>query len=186
VVAPLPRLTRWAFVAVLGFGVQTAVLLLLVHAAGLHYLPALALAVTSAIVHNFVWHERWTWADRPAARAGTRVARFVRFTSVAALVSLAGGVALAALLIEWLHVPLAIANLATVLVLGFLNFAGADRLAFIPERQAHAGLAAGRIRHFGPACVAARGARLQAACSGRRCGLRRPPPGGTIRASAAR
>jgi putative flippase GtrA len=139
VVAPFPRLTRWALVAVFGFGVQTAVLLLLVHAAGLHYLPALALAVTSAIVHNFVWHERWTWADRPAARAGTRVARFVRFTSVAALVSLAGGVALAALLIEWLHVPLAIANLATVLVLGLLNFAGADRLAFIPERQAHVG-----------------------------------------------
>jgi putative flippase GtrA len=130
VVAMSLRLARWAAVSVLGFGVQTAVLLLLVHAAGLHYLPATALAVTLAIVHNFLWHERWTWADRPADRGGTRLARFARFTGLAALVSLAGGVALVALFVEWLHVPLAAANLATVVVLGLVNFAGAEWRVF--------------------------------------------------------
>jgi putative flippase GtrA len=129
-VAMTLRLARWAAVSVLGFGVQTAVLLLLVHAAGLHYLPAMALAVTSAIVHNFLWHERWTWAERPADRTATRLARFARFTSLAALVSIAGGVGLAALLVEWLRLPLIVANAATVVSLGLVNFAGAEWRVF--------------------------------------------------------
>ena len=59
------RLRRWlAFNAVgtMGVAVQLAVLLSLslTEALGLNYLVATVLAVESAILHNFVWHEHWT------------------------------------------------------------------------------------------------------------------------------
>ena len=63
-------LTRWlAFngVGALGVIVQLAVLALLVHGASVHYLVATAIAVEAAVLHNFAWHQRWTWRDRPAA-----------------------------------------------------------------------------------------------------------------------
>ncbi len=41
-------------------GVFAALTLLL----GPHYLVATALAVEMAVLHNFFWHRRWTWADR--------------------------------------------------------------------------------------------------------------------------
>ena len=34
---------------------------------GLHYLVAAMLAIELAALHNFVWHLRWTWGDRPGA-----------------------------------------------------------------------------------------------------------------------
>jgi putative flippase GtrA len=60
--------TRWAAfnaVGLAGVAVQLACLALLVHA-GSHYLAATALAVEAAVLHNFLWHQRWTWRDRPA------------------------------------------------------------------------------------------------------------------------
>ena len=54
---------RWlAFngVGLLGVGVQLGLVALLTHAAGLHYLLATAIAVEAAVLHNFIWHQRWT------------------------------------------------------------------------------------------------------------------------------
>jgi putative flippase GtrA len=128
------RLLPWMVVAVLGFGVQTAVLLVLVHGARLHYLVAMALAVASAVVHNFLWHERWTWADRPSSGVPQRLARLARFVALTGIVSILGGVALTAVFVGRLDLPLAVANLAVVVTLGFVNLLGADRLAFTAER----------------------------------------------------
>lgn len=60
-------LRRWlAFnvVGSMGVVVQLLVLLTLTEVTGLDYLVATGLAVECAILHNFVWHERWTWRDR--------------------------------------------------------------------------------------------------------------------------
>ncbi len=35
-----------------------------VGAPGLGYMTATAIAVETAILHNFVWNSRWTWRDR--------------------------------------------------------------------------------------------------------------------------
>jgi putative flippase GtrA len=32
----------------------------------MNYLLATALAVETAVIHNFLWHQRFTWSDRPA------------------------------------------------------------------------------------------------------------------------
>src|SRR5436190_21825889 len=79
-----------------GFVLQALMLQVLV-AAGLPYLLATALAVEGAILHNFVWHERWTWADRVVTHgAGLkgrhydvpsrhgRLVRFARFNGATA------------------------------------------------------------------------------------------------------
>lgn len=119
-----------------GFAVQGLALSALA-AAGLPYPVATALAVEAAIVHNFLWHERWTWADRTGereaglkARNHERLARFVRFNGSTAVISIAGNVALMGLFVGSLGWPLLPSNLLAVLTLSLLNYASADRLVF--------------------------------------------------------
>ena len=123
----MSRAARFAWVGAGGFVVQLLALYGLT-AAGLSYPWATALAVEAAILHNFLWHERWTWADRRAAHG--RWSRFLRFNGSAALISVAGNVALMWLFAGQLHVPLLAANLLAVLCLSLLNFLSADRLVF--------------------------------------------------------
>jgi len=130
------RAGRFVGVGAGGFVVQGLVLHVLT-AAGLPYLPATAVAVEAAILHNFLWHERWTWADRTSggeaglkACSRDRRVRFARFNGWTALISIGGNVALMGLLVGRLHLPLLAANLLAVLTLSVLNFLSADRLVF--------------------------------------------------------
>ena len=120
------RAARFIGVGAGGFVVQVVTLHALA-AAGLPYPLATALAVEAAILHNFLWHDRWTWADRPSEG---RWRRLIRFNGSTALISIGGNVALMALFVGRLHLPLVPANLLAVLTLGILNFLAADRLVF--------------------------------------------------------
>ena len=69
-----PLAVRWLkfnFVGAIGIAVQMSAFALLEGALGVYYLSATALAVETAVLHNFVWHERFTWKDR-----GTALCRF--------------------------------------------------------------------------------------------------------------
>lgn len=123
----MSRAARFVWVGAGGFVVQVLALQALA-TAGLPYALATAIAVEAAILHNFLWHERWTWRDRPAA--GSRVERLLRFNGTTALISIAGNVVLMALFVGYLRLPLLPANLVAVLTLGVLNFLCADRLVF--------------------------------------------------------
>src|SRR5262249_26235441 len=57
---------RFCFVGLIGFGVQVLALALLTHVAHWTWPPATIAAVECAIVHNYWWHERWTWRERSA------------------------------------------------------------------------------------------------------------------------
>ena len=57
------------------------------------------------MLHNFVWHERWTWRDRAGGGPARLLGRLARFHAGAGIVSLAGNVAITVALVEWLHVP---------------------------------------------------------------------------------
>jgi putative flippase GtrA len=122
------RFVRFNAVGVLGFLVQLAVLALLIRG-GLHYLPATALAVESAVLHNFLWHERWTWRDRPAT-ARMRLARLWRFQLLNGIVSLAGNLLLMRILVGRAGLPPLAANVIAVLACAAVNYLGADRLVF--------------------------------------------------------
>ena len=65
----------------------------------LDYLLATGLAVEIAVIHNFLWHERFTWADRPAARPFRSLVRLVKFNVSNGAVSIGGN-----LLVMRLHV----------------------------------------------------------------------------------
>ena len=129
VVSGFSRMTRFALTGAAGFIVQVAVLAALVNA-GLHYVVATVIAVELAILANFVWHERWTWRDRPAANGRERWLRLARFNALTGVTSILGSVAVTALLVESWSLSPVLANIISVVVLGALNFAGANSLVF--------------------------------------------------------
>ncbi len=64
---PPSKFVRWCkfnFVGGIGIGVQFAALFLVKSVLHFNYLAATAIAVEAAVVHNFVWHEQFTWVDR--------------------------------------------------------------------------------------------------------------------------
>jgi putative flippase GtrA len=134
------RFLRFNAVSGLGIFVQLAVVTLLVGVAGLHYLVGTAVAVEMAVLHNFAWHERWTWRERratdgggedPPARSGGSVFfRCLAFHAGNGCVSLLGSLALLPLLVGVLGLHYLVANLATIAATGLLNFVISDRLIF--------------------------------------------------------
>src|SRR5437667_9981161 len=81
------RWLKFNFVGLIGIGVQLLALALLKSGLHLNYLLATALAVETAVVHNFLWHERFTWRD-PVAKA--RLAQFIKFNLTNGAISISG------------------------------------------------------------------------------------------------
>jgi putative flippase GtrA len=122
---------RWAMfnaVGLLGFVVQLASLWVLQRGANLHYLSATAIAVEIAILHNFFWHQRWTWVDRRTSRSvGLRL---VRFNVTNGAISLIGNVVVTAGLVETGHLDTLAANAIGVAACSLVNFVASDLLVF--------------------------------------------------------
>ena len=131
------RVVVFAIVGIAGYAVQTALLWLLVGRLGFAIVPATLLATEAAVLHNFLWHLRWTWADRPAGPKAA-VGRLVRFNVSNGGFSLVGGAAIMALLVDALGVHYLLANLASVLVVSIVNFLASDRFVFTRPGQAEA------------------------------------------------
>jgi putative flippase GtrA len=128
----MTRWTRFASVGVIGFVVQLLTLQTLIDAFDVAYPLAVALSVEAAILHNFAWHERWTWRDRGLdAGVDAVCARLLRFNAAAGTVSLLGNVGFTALFVETIGMPVIVANVLAIACLTVVNFAVADRLAFV-------------------------------------------------------
>jgi putative flippase GtrA len=123
-------LLRFYVVGAGGIGVQLAALAILKSGFGMSYLPATALAVELAILHNFFWHERWTWADRTRVLAAGRSGRLLRFHLTAGALSILGNLALMQALAGWLRIPYLAANMIAIALCSLLNYLAADRLVF--------------------------------------------------------
>ena len=124
------RVLRFSVAGLIGFLVQVAALWLLVSFTTMHYVPATIVAVEMAILINFVWHDRWTWRDRPASSERERWTRLARFNAMTGLTSIAGSVIVTAVLVELLSLSPIVANVISVMALGAVNFAGANTLVF--------------------------------------------------------
>lgn len=127
------RVSRFYAVGALGIAVQMGVFAALLGCTRWDYRIATAAAVEAAVLHNFVWHERWTWADRCAG--GTLFGRLCRFHAANGIVSLLGNVAFMHLLAGVLGTPPKAAGLAAIALCSILNFAAADRLVFAARRS---------------------------------------------------
>src|SRR5260370_9467492 len=125
-------------VGVLGFALQSGALFALTrreHPLG--YLAATAAAVELAVLNNFVWHQRWTWSDRPSATTGETLRRLAKFNLTNGAVSLTGNLILMSILVGRLRLPIAGANVASVAACFISNFFLADRIAVYFSRSKH-------------------------------------------------
>jgi putative flippase GtrA len=125
-IAVMLRWGKFNLVGALGMLVQFAALAALVRVWPGHALACSALAVEMAVLHNFVWHVRYTWRDRPGGGLGQRL---LRFHLANGLVSVAGNVVVIAGL-QALRVPLAVATLVAIGCCSVVNFRLGDRWAF--------------------------------------------------------
>ena len=80
-------------------------------------------------MHNFVWHERWTWADRTGGSPGS-ARRLLRFNLTTGLTSIAGNLAFTALYVAEFGLPPVAANVLAVASTTLANFLVADRYVF--------------------------------------------------------
>jgi putative flippase GtrA len=123
------RWIRFNGVGLLGVAVQLVVLAWMVRH-GANYLWATAAAVEAAVLHNFVWHERWTWADRRAGSAATLLVRLARFHLVNGVISMIGNLIAMRVLTGSFGVDPVPANLAAILICSTANFAAGELLVF--------------------------------------------------------
>ena len=124
--------TRWIkfnLVGGVGIGVQLTALWLLT-AAGVGYIFATALAVEAAVLHNFLWHERFTWLDRRTGGKRDAAARLLRFNLTTGALSIGGNVLLMRLLVGEAHMPALAANMMSIGVCSIANFLVSDRWVF--------------------------------------------------------
>jgi len=110
-----------------GIAVQLAVLALLKSGLRVDYLPATALAVEAAVLHNYFWHERFTWSDRTAGSSWTR---FAKFNLTTGLFSILGNILVMKMLVGGAHLNYFIANILTIATCSILNFVVSDRIVF--------------------------------------------------------
>ena len=123
-------------VGLVGFALQSGALFVLTHSAHpLGYLVATAAAVELAILNNFVWHQRWTWRDRPSATTGETLRRLAKFNITNGAVSITGNLVLMSILVGRLGLAIAGANLASVAACSICNFFLADRIAFHVDKH---------------------------------------------------
>ncbi len=150
-------LARWGkfnLVGLIGICVQFGVLFLLKSTFHLHYLVATAGAVEIAVLHNFVWHERFTWSDRTLDRTiarsinqpggpiriGRRMGsitvspgyfrRLWRFHLANGAVSILGNLAIMKALVDLEHMNYLIANLIAIAICSLANFLLSDQWVF--------------------------------------------------------
>lgn len=113
-----------------GIAVQLAVLTILKSGLQINYLAATALAVEAAIIHNYFWHERFTWLDRPTASSWLR---FLKFNLTIGMFSIAGNVLLMGCFVGALHMNYLYANMLAIATCSLLNFLVSDWFVFQQE-----------------------------------------------------
>ena len=144
----LVRFSKFNLVGAIGIAVQFAALFLLKSVFHFNYLVATALAVETAVLHNFVWHERFTWVDRltPAPQQRTRFsvcvscataspwrssfARLARFHLGNGAISILGNLALMKVLAGPGHMNYLAANAIAITLCALANFLVSDRWVF--------------------------------------------------------
>ena len=126
-----PRLwQRWlkfSAVGATGIAVQLLALALFLQVAGLHYLLATALAVELSVLHNFVWHSRWTWSDRNSTSKRTML---LRFNMTNGMLSIFGNLFFMWLLVGGAGLDPRVANVLTISICALANFILSDLVVF--------------------------------------------------------
>ena len=130
---PPSMLVRWCkfnFVGGIGIAVQFAALFFLKSVLRFDYMLATAVAVEAAVVHNFVWHEQFTWSDRVHSSWKTSVPRLVRFNLTTGAVSILGNLALMKVMVGQGHMNYLVANGIAIALCSVANFLVSEQWVF--------------------------------------------------------
>jgi putative flippase GtrA len=123
----LVRWLKFNAVGATGIGVQLLVLTILKSGMHVNYLVATVLAVEAAVLNNFFWHERYTWADR---KTRVRLQRLVGFSFTNGTISVLGNLAAMKLLAGNWGINYLVANMSSIAFFSLLNFLVSDRFVF--------------------------------------------------------
>jgi putative flippase GtrA len=96
---------------------------------------ATAIAVEAAVIHNFLWHEFYTWRDRRHEKSMIR--RFFRFQLTNGLTSIFANVVITDYLHAEYRMFAVLANILAVLACSVINFAAAEWLVFTYRPKPH-------------------------------------------------
>jgi putative flippase GtrA len=124
------RWIKFNLVGGIGIGAQLAALWVLTRALQCNYLVATALAVETAVLHNFFWHQRFTWADRAQSCWRASLVRLLQFNLTNGLVSIVGNVILMRALVSGFHMRLLLANVLSIATCSAANFAMSEMYVF--------------------------------------------------------
>jgi putative flippase GtrA len=140
--ATLLRWCKFNLVGGMGIAVQFTALFLLQGELHVNYLAATAIAVEIAVVHNFIWHEQFTWADRTkfdrTKADQTRLDQSARrwqhrlllFNLSTGAVSILGNLALMKLMVGQAHMNYLVANALAIALCSLANFLLSDTWVF--------------------------------------------------------
>lgn len=129
------RLLKFNFVGAVGILVQLVALSILKSGLGLDYMVATALAVETAVVHNFLWHERFTWLDRTTGTRRDMFGRLARFNLSTGLISIVGNLMLMRTLVGHFHFHYMMANMLAIGTCALANFLVSDQFVFRKVRS---------------------------------------------------
>lgn len=124
------RFGKFNLVGLLGAALQVLLFYLLIRHFRLPEAPATMVAVELVVLHNFFWHERFTWRDRGLRNLRRRALRLWRFHLGNGLVSLVGNAALTHVLVDWLQAPAVPSAVAAIALCAPANFLLADRWVY--------------------------------------------------------
>jgi putative flippase GtrA len=121
------RWCKFNLVGAMGIAVQFLALLLVKSVLHFNYLSATAIAVEAAVVHNFVWHEQFTWADRTKSNRGQprwsrSLPRLLCFNLTNGVISIFGNLLLMKLMVGLCQMNYLLANAIAIALCSLANF----------------------------------------------------------------
>ena len=130
--AAIARWLKFNAVGAMGLAVQLLTLALLIRIFRTPFIWATALAVETAVLHNFFWHWRWTWADRRLSGVRQLTIALMRFNLSNGMISLLGTVLCTVILTGLLKLNPILANLLSLVPCCIINYLVSDKLVFMP------------------------------------------------------
>jgi len=118
----LLRWLKFNVVGGIGIAAQFAALFLFKSVFHFHYLAATALAVEAAVVHNFVWHEQFTWSDRVKTSWRRSLPRLAKFNLTTGSVSILGNLGLMKVMVAYGGMNYLLANALAIAMCSLANF----------------------------------------------------------------
>jgi putative flippase GtrA len=130
------RFGRFSAVGLMGAVIQLLLLYFVTKEVGIPSVAAMPIAVEIALLHNFIWHERFTWRDRSLSTDSSESAREIagrlwRFHIASGLISLGGNTMAMYFLVERLAVPTMPAAVAAMILCSVVNFLATDRWVYV-------------------------------------------------------